>query len=136
MDTLTSLQKSGRKPHLLLVGPTGSGKSYLAKWYADHCFEGRAHVLDAAFHNGVDMFRDTIKQLSKQKQELSLCIVENADMLTLNCQQALRRIMEQQAHVIRFAFCWYGHGVSDVLPAIVSRCVVVGVTESLPQTPL
>jgi DNA polymerase III delta prime subunit len=75
--------------------------------------------------------RDEIQRLSRQKQQLSLCIVENADLLTPSCQQAMRRIMEKQSHLVRFAFCvwWDPH---QLIPAIRSRCVFLDTTPPPP----
>jgi DNA polymerase III delta prime subunit len=122
-----SLPPKPQCPHLLLCGPSYSGKSTLAKQYGAEHFQGRVFTLDAAFDGGVDTFRDEIQRLSRQKQELSLCIVENADLLTDPCQQAMRRIMEKQSHLIRFAFCVWSDP-HQLIPAICSRCVYVACT--------
>lgn len=127
MDIVTQLATSNLQPHILLYGPAGSGKTACARTYAETAFAGRVFWIDAAFDSGVDVFRDTIQQLSKRKQELTLCVVDNADLLTQQCQQALRRIMEKQSHLVRFAFCAYGLG-HELIGAIHSRCVVLGMT--------
>jgi DNA polymerase III delta prime subunit len=111
--------------HVLLYGPSGSGKSTLAKQYGEHFFNGRVFVLDGAFDRGIDSFREDIHNLSRMKKELSLVIIENADRLSNAYQDALRRVMETQSHIIRFAFCVW-HDPRKLNHAIRSRCVCIG----------
>lgn len=118
-------------PHVVFYGPAGCGKSRAAAAYGARF--ARIVTIDAAFENGVDTFRDVIRQLTRQKTTrrgggsglppLTLIVLENADLLTVPCQMALRRLMEKQSHLCRFAFCVWG--VPDLLPAVQSRCICI-----------
>lgn len=122
MDTLQRFVDQGLHPHLVLYGPTGSGKSRAAQWWAKTAFTGCRYLTDAAFDNGLDLFREWIDQVTKYRQSNSVCIIENADLLSTGCQQALRRILETQSDRVRFVFVLLDEPHA-LIPAILSRCV-------------
>lgn len=122
MEVLDRFIAAKLHPHIVLWGPTGSGKTFCARHWAKHAFDGRYYELDAAFDNGLELFRSWIDQITKYKQAASVCIIENADLLSHACQQALRRILETQSDRVRFVFCVLDDPHS-LMPAILSRCV-------------
>jgi DNA polymerase III delta prime subunit len=109
--------------HVVLYGPSGCGKSAVARAYAAARYTASI-TIDAAFENGVDTFRERIKVLARRRGPLTLIIVENADLLTAPCQQALRRLMERSAHICHFCFCVWD-SPHALIPAILSRCAVM-----------
>jgi len=125
-----SLVNSLNIPHLLLAGPAGTGKSTLAliivktlygdKW-KDNYLE-----LNASDERGIQIVRDKVKNFARTKSlgnvPFKVIFLDEADALTPEAQQALRRTMENYSSTCRFILsCNYS---SKIIDPIQSRCVI------------
>jgi len=125
-----SLTNSMNIPHLLFAGPAGTGKSTLALITVKELFgEGwRDNYLElnASDERGIDVVRQKVKDFARTKAigdvPFKVIFLDEADALTREAQQALRRTMENFTSTCRFILsCNYS---SKIIDPIQSRCVV------------
>jgi len=125
---ITNLIDSDNLPHLLLYGPPGSGKTSTIVAAAKRMY-GKAYgsmtlELNASDARGIDVVRNEIKEFAGTQQlfhrGIKLIILDEADAMTQDAQNALRRIIEKYTKNARF--CMICNYVSKIIPALQSRC--------------
>lgn len=126
-----SLTNSMNIPHLLFAGPAGIGKSTLAlivvrELYGENWRENYLE-LNASDERGIDVVRQKVKDFARTKPigrvNFKIIFLDEADALTKEAQQALRRTMENYSSNCRFIMsCNYS---SKIIDPIQSRCVVL-----------
>lgn len=129
INILIKLIESNKLPHLLFYGPPGTGKTSTIiaaakKMYGLKGYTSMALELNASDSRGIDVVRDEIKEFAGTKQLFSkgvkLIILDEADSMTADAQNALRRVIEKYTKNARF--CLIGNYVSKIIPALQSRC--------------
>lgn len=125
-----SLVQSLNIPHLLFAGPAGIGKSTLALIIVKELFKENWKEnyleLNASDERGIDVVRQKVKDFARTKAlgnvPFKVIFLDEADALTKEAQQALRRTMENYTNTCRFIMsCNYS---SKIIDPIQSRCVV------------
>jgi len=125
-----SLVQAMNIPHLLFAGPAGTGKSTLALIIVKELFGNswRENYLElnASDERGIDVVRQKVKDFARTKAlenaPFKVIFLDEADALTKEAQQALRRTMENFTGTCRFILsCNYA---SNIIDPIQSRCVV------------
>ena len=127
---LKSTLTKGDLPHLIFHGPPGTGKTSTALALAHELFEGknmkrRVMELNASDKRGIGSVRTKIKTFASLAVPpgpvpYKIIILDEADSMTRDAQNALRRVIETHSAVTRFIFiCNY---VSKIIDPILSRC--------------
>ena len=125
-----SLTKAINIPHLLFAGPAGTGKSTLALVVVKDLFgkDWRENYLElnASDERGINVVREKVKTFARTKSlgdvPFKIIFLDEADALTPEAQQALRRTMENYSVTCRFILsCNYS---SKIIDPIQSRCAI------------
>jgi replication factor C small subunit len=125
-----ALTKSQNIPHLLFAGPAGTGKSTLALITVKELFgnDWRENYLElnASDERGINVVREKVKNFARTKSlgdvPFKVIFLDEADALTPEAQQALRRTMENYASTCRFILsCNYS---TKIIDPIQSRCAI------------
>jgi len=125
-----NLTKALNIPHLLFAGPAGTGKSSLALVIVKDLFgknwKENYLELNASDTRGIDVVRQEVKNFARTKSlgevPFKVIFLDEADALTREAQQALRRTMENYTNTCRFILsCNYS---SKIIDPIQSRCAI------------
>jgi replication factor C small subunit len=125
-----SLTNSLNIPHLLFAGPAGTGKSTLALIIVKELFKENWKdnylELNASDERGINVVREKVKNFARTKSlgnvAFKVIFLDEADALTPEAQQALRRTMENYSTTCRFILsCNYS---SKIIDPIQSRCAI------------
>jgi replication factor C small subunit len=128
VERLKSFVKSRNVPHCIFAGPPGTGKTTAAlcltrdlygEAYREHIME-----LNASDERGIDVVRETVKTFARARSigeiPFKVMILDEADNMTSDAQQALRRTMERYTETCRFILCANYSG--KIIEPIQSRC--------------
>ena len=117
-------------PHCLFAGKQGIGKTTTALCIAHELYgnqwKNNFLELNASDERGIDTIRTKVKDfartLSFDKNTFKIIYLDEADALTRDAQQALRRMMEKYVNTCRFILSV--NYSSRIIPPIQSRCAV------------
>lgn len=129
VDRLSAFVEEDSVPHILFAGPAGTGKTTSAIAMAKDLYgdKWRQNFMEtnASDERGINVVREKIKDFARTKPidaEYKIIFLDEADALTSDAQQALRRTMEQFSDNCRFILsCNYS---SKIIDPIQSRCAV------------
>ncbi|XP_011432740.2 replication factor C subunit 5-like [Crassostrea angulata] len=129
ISTIDKFVKEDRLPHLLFYGPPGTGKTStilaVAKQiYSPKEFNSMVLELNASDDRGIGIVRGQILSFASTrtifKSGYKIVILDEADAMTRDAQNALRRVIEKFTENTRF--CIICNYLSKIIPALQSRC--------------
>ena len=120
--------KTRNMPHLLFAGPAGTGKTTAAHALARDLYGEyyRQYVLElnASDERGIGVIREKVKEFARSRTPpeipFKIIILDEADNMTADAQQALRRLMELYSAQTRFILI--ANYPSKIIDPIQSRC--------------
>ena len=132
INNLKDFIKSGNMPHMIFTGPAGTGKTSAALIIAKKLLKGDRYYRDLLELNAsdtvrMDYVRNVIKDFVNQsmiinQHSLKIVILDEADNIPNQVQQALRRIIEKTSNNVKFILlCNY---INRIIDPIISRCAV------------
>jgi len=126
--TIRTFISNDKLPHLLFYGPPGTGKTstILAcakEIYPAKLFNSMVLELNASDDRGIGIVRGQILNFASTRTIFNsgykLIILDEADAMTNDAQNALRRIIEKFTDNVRF--CLICNYLSKIIPALQSR---------------
>jgi replication factor C small subunit len=128
VNRLKSFAHSKNVPHCIFAGPPGTGKTTAAlcltrdlygESYREHMME-----LNASDERGIKIVRETVKTFARTRSigeiPFKILILDEADNMTSDAQQALRRTMERFTETCRFIMIANYSG--KIIEPLQSRC--------------
>lgn len=126
---LESFVRNRSLPHCLFSGPAGVGKTTTALVIAKSFFGERWHQnfleLNASDERGIDTIRTKVKDFARtvpMNKDFKIIYLDEADALTRDAQQALRRTMERFSEITRFILAC--NFISKIILPIQSRTAI------------
>lgn len=132
VDMFNNIIKTKNIPNLTIFGKSGTGKSYIVNWLLSKLFKNnlkdRVLYLTLNDERGISTMRDKIKAFSNIQVKpdadmplVKVIIFDQAEYLSMDAQNALRRIIELSNNITRFIFIT--RNTRAIIDPILSRCL-------------
>jgi replication factor C small subunit len=130
VDKLKAMVKKGDIQHMILSGPPGVGKTtsaiVLAKEVFGSVWTQNFMELNASDDRKLSVIQGKVKEFARSRPidaPFKIILFDEADSLTQEAQQALRRMMEEYSSTCRFVFSV--NYQSNIIEPLQSRCAIL-----------
>ncbi len=130
VEKLKAMVKSGDIQHMILSGPPGVGKTtssvVLAKAVFGNVWTQNFMELNASDDRKLSVIQGKVKEFARSRPidaPFKIILFDEADSLTQEAQQALRRMMEEYSSTCRFVFSV--NYQSNIIEPLQSRCAIL-----------
>ena len=132
INNIKEFVSSGNMPHMIFTGPAGTGKTSTALIIAKEAIKAEEYSVNVLELNAsdtvrMDYVRNVIKDFVSQNiiigdSSIKFILLDEADNIPGQVQQALRRIIEKSSNEVKFILmCNY---INRIIDPIISRCAV------------
>ena len=139
VDIFKNIILTKNVPNLTIYGKSGTGKSYLVHWLLMKLFKNhikdRVLMMSLIDERGISTMREKIKAFSnilvKEDPNLpsvKVIVFDQAEYLSMDAQNALRRIIELSNNITRFIFIT--RNTRAIIDPILSRCLQLNLCSS------
>lgn len=139
VDIFQNIILTKNVPNLTIYGKSGTGKSYLVHWLLMRLFKNhikdRVLMMSLIDERGISTMREKIKAFSnilvKEDPNLpsvKVIVFDQAEYLSMDAQNALRRIIELSNNITRFIFIT--RNTRAIIDPILSRCLQLNLCSS------
>ena len=139
VDIFQNIIRTKNVPNLTIYGKSGTGKSYLVHWLLMKLFKNhikdRVLMMSLIDERGISTMRDKIKAFSNilVKEDpnfpsVKVIVFDQAEYLSMDAQNALRRIIELSNNITRFIFIT--RNTRAIIDPILSRCLQLNLCSS------
>ena len=139
VDIFQNIILTKNVPNLTIYGKSGTGKSYLVHWLLMKLFKNhikeRVLMMSLIDERGISTMREKIKAFSnilvKEDPNLpsvKVIVFDQAEYLSMDAQNALRRIIELSNNITRFIFIT--RNTRAIIDPILSRCLQLNLCSS------
>jgi len=126
--------KNEQIPNLLFVGSPGTGKTSLAKILVHDVLKCNYLYINASDENGIDTIRSKVSNFAQTRSfdgKVKVVILDEADGITAQGQQALRNLMESYSGYTRFILT--ANFKHKIITPLQSRCQNLNLKPSVEQ---
>lgn len=135
-DMIQNMVEKMDIPNLLICGQNGCGKNYILNILINNLFKDKKNelcmYLSINDERGISTVREKIKVFSNNKinnyeniPKYKVIIFDQADYITIDAQNALRRIIEKSSTLTRFIFLC--NNIKNIIEPICSRFLILNI---------
>jgi replication factor C subunit 2/4 len=139
MTLFENIKKTNQMTNLIIYGKAGVGKTSAIIALAYELYKEKVEdailEVNASENRGIEIVREKILQFSKlitptETPNFKIIILDEADALTNECQNALRRVIEE---AINTRFVFICNNVHKIIEPLKSRCVMIKFKQIKPE---
>ena len=131
-EILDEIVKKKELPNLIINGKSGTGKNLLVNYLLDNLYQEKKNErvlnLNICDERGISVIREKIKCFANlqvyengDKPSYKVIVFDNAEYISSDAQNALRRIIEMTNNLTRFIFIT--NNSKCLIDPIISRCL-------------